>query len=151
MDSPQAPDVADLIERHVSENYAVSPADSVHALGADALSDSRITFWSARDGATETLLGIGALLQHSPVMAELKSMRTSTAALRRGVASRILAAIIAECQRAGVRELKLETGIEGFFAPARALYERAGFVECAPFASYSEDPNSVYLGLRISH
>jgi putative acetyltransferase len=31
------------------------------------------------------------------------------------------------------------------FAPARGLYLKAGFVECAPFADYSLDPNSVFM------
>jgi putative acetyltransferase len=37
----------------------------------------------------------------------------------------------------------------GAFAPARALYESAGFVPCAPFADYVESANSVYLSLPI--
>lgn len=149
VDAPQAPDIAGLIRQHLSDNYAVSPADSVHALGVEALTDPRITLWSARDAQTSGLLGIGALLRHSPVMAELKSMRTDRAARRRGVGSKILAAIIAECQREGVQDLKLETGAEDYFAPARAMYVRAGFISCAPFASYSADPHSVFMSLRI--
>ena len=35
------------------------------------------------------------------------------------------------------------------FAPARALYERAGFRICGPFAAYVEDPNSVYMTLPL--
>ncbi len=31
------------------------------------------------------------------------------------------------------------------FAPARALYAKAGFVECGPFEGYTLDPNSVYM------
>jgi putative acetyltransferase len=32
-----------------------------------------------------------------------------------------------------------------FFAPARRLYAAAGFVPCAPFGAYVEDPNSVFM------
>jgi putative acetyltransferase len=35
------------------------------------------------------------------------------------------------------------------FAPARALYARYGFVECAPFTSYRLYPNSVYMALEL--
>lgn len=119
-------------------------------LGADALTDPRITLWSARDETTEELLGIGALKRHSAVMAELKSMCTAAAARRRGVAAKILATIITECRKDGVQELKLETGIEAYFAPARAFYERFGFVRCEPFASYVADTNSVFLSLQVS-
>jgi putative acetyltransferase len=31
------------------------------------------------------------------------------------------------------------------FEPARELYTRAGFIYCAPFADYIEDPNSVFM------
>ena len=31
------------------------------------------------------------------------------------------------------------------FVAARALYARAGFVECPPFEGYSDDPNSVFM------
>jgi putative acetyltransferase len=31
------------------------------------------------------------------------------------------------------------------FAAARRLYESFGFTYCAPFASYVDDPNSVFL------
>jgi len=32
-----------------------------------------------------------------------------------------------------------------FFAPARRLYARAGFMPCSPFGPYIEDPNSVFM------
>jgi len=150
LDTPHTPDVLELIGRHLAENYATSPPESVHALGADALTHPSISFWSAREEVSGQLLGIGALKRHSPEMAELKSMRTTEAARRRGVASALLRAIIKDCRRAGVRELNLETGAEDYFAPARALYERTGFEACPPFAAYTTDPNSVYLSLRIA-
>jgi putative acetyltransferase len=31
------------------------------------------------------------------------------------------------------------------FAPAHRLYAAAGFRECAPFAGYWLDPNSIYM------
>jgi putative acetyltransferase len=35
------------------------------------------------------------------------------------------------------------------FAPARALYARFGFVECAPFGDYRLDPNSVFMTFEL--
>jgi putative acetyltransferase len=32
-----------------------------------------------------------------------------------------------------------------YFAPAHSLYRSFGFALCAPFASYTEDPNSVFM------
>jgi hypothetical protein len=37
------------------------------------------------------------------------------------------------------------TGPMETFAPAHRLYTRFGFKECAPFADYIEDPNSVFM------
>ncbi|AYG05323.1 GNAT family N-acetyltransferase [Gryllotalpicola protaetiae] len=129
--------------------FATSPPESVHALDPEALAHSSITFWSARDAETGELLGIGALKQHSDSLAELKSMRTSAAARGRGVASAVLGAIVAECRARGIRELKLETGAENYFAPARAMYAKHGFLISAPFADYTDDPNSVYFTLAL--
>jgi len=43
----------------------------------------------------------------------------------------------------------LETGSEDYFAPARRLYARHGFVVRGPFADYTDDPNSVYMELAL--
>jgi hypothetical protein len=47
------------------------------------------------------------------------------------------------------REVSLETGAFAFFAPARALYARHGFVECAPFGDYRPDPASTFTTLAL--
>jgi putative acetyltransferase len=46
--------------------------------------------------------------------------------------------------------LSLETGSWAYFAPARALYARHGFVECAPYGAYKLDPNSVFMTLELT-
>jgi len=149
VDDPKSADVLELLAEHLSDMFATSPAESVHALDAEALAHPSITFWAARDDETRKLLGVGALKQHDETLGELKSMRTSGAARGRGVASAVLGAILAECRRRGIRELKLETGAEDYFAAARALYAKHGFRACAPFADYTDDPNSVYLALAL--
>jgi putative acetyltransferase len=35
------------------------------------------------------------------------------------------------------------------FAPARALYENAGFVPSGPFADYPDSPNSTYMTMAL--
>ena len=45
--------------------------------------------------------------------------------------------------------LSLETGSWPYFAPARAFYRKHGFLECAPFADYVSDPNSVFMTREI--
>jgi putative acetyltransferase len=72
-------------------------------------------------------------------------MRTAAAHLRKGVAARMLEHLITVARGRGCTRLYLETGTTAGFEPARALYERYGFVTCGPFADYAEDPYSVFM------
>lgn len=91
------------------------------------------------------LLGCGALKELNSQHGEIKSMRTSSLHLRKGVAKRLLQHIIEEAQRLGYQRLSLETGSMDAFEPARRLYESFGFQYCQPFSDYTEDPNSVFM------
>ncbi|GAB3867998.1 GNAT family N-acetyltransferase [Nocardioides maradonensis] len=143
VDDPLRPDVLALLEEHLADMYATSPPESVHALDPEALRAPGMTFWTARrDGV---LLGCVALKSHPDGLVELKSMRTSAAARRQGVAVALLEHVLAEAAQRGASRISLETGVEDYFTPARALYGAHGFVPCAPFADYVPDPNSVFL------
>jgi putative acetyltransferase len=147
-DDPLRADVLALLEEHLADMYATSPPESVHALDPDALRAPDITFWTARrDGV---LLGCVALKTHDAGLVELKSMRTSSAARRQGVAAALLEHVIGEARARGAATLSLETGVEDYFAGARALYVSRGFTECPPFADYVPDPNSVFLTLDLA-
>ncbi len=115
IDDLRGVDVAELLRGHIEKMRAVSPPESKHALDIEALRRPEITFWSVREDAE--LIGCGALKELDPHHAEIKSMRTAVGHRSKGVA----------------------------FAPARRLYERFGFVPCAPFADYKADPNSVFM------
>ena len=141
-------DVQHLLAGHLADMFAASPAESVHALAPAALSDPAVAFWTARQG-TE-LLGCGALKEIGPGEGEIKSMRTAAHARGRGVATLLLARIQADARESGYTRLFLETGSQEFFAPARRLYQRHGFEECAPFADYAPDPNSVFMTRDLS-
>ena len=146
-DDPARLDVRTLLNEHLADMRATSPADSVHALDHAALSGPEITFWTAReDGA---LLGCGALKRLSKNQAEVKSMRTTPAARGRGIAALLLNQIVDHARRLNYELLSLETGSQEFFAPARRLYRRHGFHDCPPFASYSLDPNSAFMQLSL--
>ena len=142
-DDLTGPEVQALIGEHLQGMFEHSPPESVHALDLDGLRKPEITFWSAWEG--DRLAGCGALKELDPEHGEVKSMRTSSAFLRRGVASRMLEHIIGEAKRRGYRRLSLETGSMEAFVPARNLYARFGFEYCGPFADYAEDPNSVFM------
>lgn len=147
-DDPARPDVHRLLSEHLADMFATSPAESVHALDHSALSHESITFWTAREDGV--LLGCGALKTLAPRHAEIKSMRTTSTARGRGVATLMLEHIVAEAARLGYERLSLETGTEEYFAPARRLYARHGFTECPPFGDYTLDPHSVFMELAVS-
>lgn len=143
IDDLAGPQIASFLQEHVREMLSVTPVESKHALDLDALRQPEITFWSVLDGGA--VVGCGAIKRLDPVHAEVKSMRTSSARKRSGIASLLLGHIITEARAMGFTRLSLETGSAGFFAPARRLYEKFGFEYCGPFAGYRPDPNSVFL------
>ena len=143
LDDLRHPDVIALLQEHLDWMHRTSPPESVHALDLDALRQPDIAFWTLWDG--EALAGCGALRALDATHGEVKSMRTAQTHLRRGVAATMLDHLLAEARRQGYARLSLETGSMDYFAPARALYARAGFRPCAPFGDYVEDPNSVFM------
>jgi putative acetyltransferase len=143
VDDLSGPQIARFLEEHVLQMRSVTPPESKHALDLDALRQPEITFWSVSDG--DTVVGCGAIKRLDANHAEVKSMRTSPARQRSGIASLVLQHIIVEAKQMGFSQLSLETGSAGFFAPARKLYEKFGFEYCEPFAGYKPDPLSVFM------
>lgn len=141
------PKVAALLQEHLDDMYATSPAESVHALDLEKLSQPDITFWSIWQ--QQDLLGCGALKTLSAQHAEIKSMRTARQHLRKGVAAQILEHIIQQAKARGLERISLETGSQAYFQPAIALYQAYGFEFCEPFASYKADPNSKFMTLLL--
>ena len=132
-----------LLRTHMDSMHQNSPPESVHALGLDALRQPDITFWTAWDGLD--LMGCGALKDLGGEHGEIKSMRTATQHLRKGVAAAILQEILRHARQKGYQRLSLETGPGDAFASAHRLYERFGFQICGPFASYADDPYSLFM------
>jgi putative acetyltransferase len=141
------PRVLALLHTHVTRARAETAPGSAHALDLSALRSPEVTFWSAWDG--DEVVGVGALKRLSAAHGEIKSMHTAEAARGRGVGSALLRQIMASAREGGMNRLSLETGSWPYFAPARALYARYGFIECAPFGEYREDPNSVFMTLAL--
>jgi putative acetyltransferase len=147
IDDPRAADVRALLERHLAFAEATTPAKDRHALDVDALADPAVSFYSYRiDGR---LLGVGALKRLDDAHAEIKSMHTAEEARGRGVGGAMLDHLLRAARTRGFARVSLETGAGPAFAPARALYARAGFVPCRPFAGYPDSPNSAYMTLAL--
>ena len=136
-----------LLTDHLTDMFATSPAESVHALDVSGLAVADVTFWTIAE--SDDLLGCVALKELDPAHGELKSMRTDAAARGRGLGARLLEHVLAESVQRGYRRVSLETGSQEFFRPARTLYAKYGFRECGPFAEYRLDPNSVFMTLEL--
>jgi putative acetyltransferase len=140
-------EVQALVTFHLAEMHKHSPACSVHALPADKLREPGVAFWSAWLGAD--LAAIGAMKQLDAGHGELKSMRAAPAFRRRGLGEAMLLHLIEAARERGYRRLSLETGSGAPFEPAIALYRKHGFVECGPFADYSENPFSTFMEIFL--
>ena len=140
-------EIAQLIGEHLHAMTLHSPPESIHALNLDHLKKPEITFWSAWEQGE--LVGCGALKELDQQHGEIKSMRTSSLHLRKGVAKQILEHIIQEAKKRGLRRLSLETGSMAAFEPARRLYTSFGFQYSDPFSDYIKDPNSVFMTKEI--
>lgn len=142
-DDLSGPEIAQFLEDHQKDMLSVSPPESTHTLDLEALRKPDVTFWTV--WYKNTLAGCGAIKELDAEHAEVKSMRTSTTLRGRGIASSLMEHVLSEAKKRGYQRLSLETGSMSFFDSARALYLKYGFEYCAPFASYQEDPNSVFM------
>jgi putative acetyltransferase len=143
VDDLSGAEIQELLREHLRNMALHSPPESVHALDVEALRKPGITFWTAWEG--DQLLGCGALKELDAQHGEVKSMRTSTSHLRKGVAKMLLGHILEEAKRRSYSRVSLETGSPAAFEPARRLYASFGFEYCGPFADYVEDPYSVFM------
>jgi putative acetyltransferase len=147
LDDLTGPEVAQLLDEHLQNMAKHSPLESRHALNLEELRKPEITFWSVWENGH--LVGCGALKELDNKHGEIKSMRTSSSHLRKGVAKKVLQHIIEEAKNRNYRHLSLETGSMAAFEPARRLYASFGFQYCKPFSDYIEDPNSVFMTMEL--
>jgi putative acetyltransferase len=136
-------DVTELLAAHVALMRAQTPQDSCHVMSADGLSASGARLYSLREDGQ--LLAIGALAPIAPGHEELKSMHVRDVARGRGAGRVLLDGMLADARGRGVARISLETGSGQDHAAARALYQKAGFAPCGPYAGYRVDPLSVFM------
>lgn len=147
VDDLSRPMVHALLNEHLRNMYELSPPESVHALDLATLRKPDITFWTAWEGAE--LMGCGALKELDRTHGEVKSMRTPNNRRRESVGRAILHHLIEVARSRSYKRLSLETGSMEAFIPAQRLYESFGFTCCGPFRDYVDDPNSIFMTLRL--
>lgn len=136
-----------LLALHLSGMHANSPPGHVFALDLSGLQQPSVTVWSAWEG--NSIAGVGALKLLDGGVGEVKSMRTHSTHLRKGVAASILEHIIREARARGCSRLSLETGSGSAFEPALALYRKRGFVDGGAFGDYVKSPFNQFLHLEL--
>lgn len=147
VDDPRAGDVHALLVRHLEFARGQTPPEDVHALNLEGLLHPAVTLFSfRRDGR---LLAIGAIKQVDERHGELKSMHTDEAARGQGIGRAMVAHLLGVARDRGYHRVSLETGSMPAFAPARALYESAGFTPCGPFAGYRPSRSSTFMTMVL--
>jgi putative acetyltransferase len=147
VDDLSRPAVHALLNEHLQSMYELSPPESVHALDLENLRMPEVTFWTAWEGPV--LVGCGGLKELDRRHGEVKSMRTPNSRRRKGVGRTMLSHIIQVARSRSYERLSLETGSMDAFNPAQKLYESFGFTYCGPFGEYVEDPNSLFMTIRL--
>lgn len=146
-EDPLRDDLDVLFQRHSADMHADTPPESNHMLPRQSLRGDGIGFFVLRlDGAP---VAMGAMKRLDGSGAELKSMHVLAEHRGRGLSRLLLDHLIAEARAQGFRQLFLETGVQPTFIAARGLYQRAGFVACAPFGDYRPDANSLFMFRKI--
>ena len=146
LESPAQPDVLRLIDALDAFQRPLYPPESHHGIDLAALLAPAVIFAVARD-TDGSALGRGAVVLE-PDYAELKRMYVVPAARGRGLGQQLLSLLEASAMARHARCFAPETGYLQTAAIARCT--RCGYALCAPFGSYVEDPNSVFMMKRVA-
>lgn len=141
IESPDQPDVIELIADLDVYQDSLYPAESRYALDLDSLKKSNVRFVVARDNNGQAI-GCGAVVLYDGY-GELKRMYVREQSRGKGVAREILALLEGAAGEAGCTLFKLETG--PYQPEALAFYARSGYARCERFGDYRDDPLSVFM------
>lgn len=140
-EDPRQEDATRLVAELDAYLNALYPVTSCHLLDIESLSKPDVRFLVARrDGVA---LGCGALRVDPEGYGEIKRMYVSPAARGHRIGQRLLDALEETARAEGLGALRLETGIHQ--PEAIALYRKAGFTDCGPYADYRPDPLSLFM------
>ena len=141
-ESPDAPEIRQLIAALDAYQRALYPPESVHLLDIAALLRPEVRFAVAREAPGAPALGCGAVVLRAD-HGEIKRMYVHPSQRGRGLGALLMDALEAEAFARGCRLLRLETG--PLQPAALALYARHGYRMRGPFSDYRPDPLSVFM------
>ena len=144
-ETPNQPEVRDMLARLDAYCAALYPAESNHLLDIASLMQGDVLFLVARD-VDGAAVGCAALVnkQH---YGEVKRMFVDERRRGLGTGRKLLEHLVMFARMSGLSVLRLETGIHQ--PEAIGLYERLGFARRAPFGEYRDDPLSLFMEKRL--
>lgn len=145
IEKPDRQEIIELINQLDEYLKSLYPPESNHLLDINTLMGENIIFLTAKDGAR--YVGCGALRLFKGEYAEIKRMYVVPSERGKGVAYRLLTELQRLAVEAGLKILRLETGIHQ--PEALNLYEKFGFRRIEPFGEYTADPLSLCFEKRI--
>ena len=158
-ESPDQPDVIELLGALDAYLATLYPPEANHILGVQALLAPDVHFWVARFNATGDapageLVGTGAVRRRPAHVqteylpyGEIKRMMVRPGHRGKGIAQRLLSALEADMREAGMTLAVLETGHKQ--AEAVRLYERSGYLARGPFGGYHDNGLSAFYEKRL--
>lgn len=141
IESPDQPDVRELIAELDAYQGALYPPESNHGIDVQALMRPQVLFAVARD-ETGAAVGCGAIVLAAD-HGELKRMYVKPAQRGRSIAAQVLQFLEAQVRARGLPQVLLETG--PYQPEALRFYEKSGYTRRGPFADYWNDPLSVFM------
>ena len=141
---PRDPQATALLQASHALMERLFPPEDNHYLSIDALCTPDIRFFIAREG--DAVLGCAALADKGDY-GEMKSMFVSEDARGKGVADALIRQLEDYARELDLPVIRLETG--DLLHAAHRLYERHGFVKCAPFGDYVVNKTSVFMEKRL--
>ncbi|KGF82668.1 GCN5 family acetyltransferase [Massilia sp. JS1662] len=144
-ETPDQPEVRDMLARLDAYCAALYPAESNHLMDIASLMQGDVLFLVARD-VDGAAVGCAALVNKQEY-GEVKRMFVDERRRGLGTGRKLLEHLVMFARMSGLSVLRLETGIHQ--PEAIGLYERLGFERRAPFGDYREDPLSLFMELRL--
>ena len=147
VEDPRTPDVAEVLARHLAFAHETTPLCHVYALDLDGLCDPAVSLFVIRKAAA--VVAVGAIRHLDETHCELKSMHVRAEERGSGLGGLLLDHLLNAARERRYERVSLETGTMEAFAPARRLYERAGFRPCPPFGEYADNEHSICMTMKL--
>jgi putative acetyltransferase len=144
-ETPDQPEVRDMLARLDAYCAALYPAESNHLLDIASLMQGDVLFLVARD-VDGAAVGCAALVNKHDY-GEVKRMFVDERRRGLGTGRKLLEHLTMFARMSGLSVLRLETGIHQ--PEAIGLYARMGFEQREPFGNYREDPLSLFMEMRL--